>query len=60
MQILSGSGYEEVVKVVECWWNTRLLLLHYRDQVLCDFLHLILSKETRHLHTGQHRVYFEF
>lgn len=56
MQILSGPGYEEVIKVVKRWWNTRLLLLHYRDQVLCDFLHLILSKETRHLHTGQHRV----
>lgn len=58
MQILSGPGYEEVVKVVECWWYTRELLLHHRDQVLRDLLQLILSKETGHLHTGQYRVHF--
>lgn len=60
MQILSGPRYEEIVKVVKCWWNTRLLFLHDRDQVLCDFLHLILSKETRHLRTGQHGVHLDF
>lgn len=60
MQVLSGPGYEEVVKVVECRWDTRLLLLHYRDQVLCDFLHFILSKETRNLHTEKHSFQFDF
>lgn len=56
MQILSGPGYEEVIKVVECWWDTRLLLLHDRDQVLGDLLQLIFSKQTGDLDRRQRRV----
>lgn len=56
MQILSGPGYEEVIKVVECRWDTRLLLLHDRDQVLGDLLQLIFSKQTGDLDRRQRRV----
>lgn len=56
MQILPGPGYEEVIKVVECRWDTRLLLLHDRDQVLGDLLQLIFSKQTGDLQRRQRRV----
>lgn len=56
MQILPGPGYEEVIKVVECWWDTRLLLLHDRDQVLGDLLQLIFSKQTGDLDRRKRRV----
>lgn len=50
MQILSGPRYEVVIKIVKSWWNTRKLLFHHRDQVLCDLLYLIFSKKVGDLH----------